>query len=148
MAVATAAGGALLAEHALTSLPALPCLLPPSAAAEMHRLRLDMQVADKERSRLEGRLQAKEREIGGLTNKARCIRAAVGSLEEAAAGDWVRQPRMLGEAAMGALRLIGGCISCGCHLGGSWAVQAALHAGRSLRRGWAPLPLLLTSIIP
>lgn len=41
-------------------------LLP---AAEMHRLRLDMQAADKERGRLETRLAAKEREIGGLTNK-------------------------------------------------------------------------------
>ena len=35
----------------------------------MHRLRLDMQAADKERGRLETRLAAKEREIGGLTNK-------------------------------------------------------------------------------
>ena len=37
----------------------------------MHRLRLDMGVADKERGRLEARLAAKEREIGGLTNKVR-----------------------------------------------------------------------------
>lgn len=41
----------------------------------MHRLRLDMQAADKERGRLESRLAAKEREIGGLTNKVRsCCR--------------------------------------------------------------------------
>ena len=37
----------------------------------MHRLRLDMGVADKERGRLDARLAAKEREIGGLTNKVR-----------------------------------------------------------------------------
>ena len=36
----------------------------------MHRLRMDVAAADRERSRLEGRLAAKEREIGGLANKA------------------------------------------------------------------------------
>jgi hypothetical protein len=47
--------------------PALPAPCP--APADMHRLRLDVQAADKERGRLEGRLAAKEREIGGLANK-------------------------------------------------------------------------------
>lgn len=37
----------------------------------MHRLRLDVTAADKERGRLEGRLAAREREIGALTNKAK-----------------------------------------------------------------------------
>lgn len=45
----------------------LPAILPNPA--DMHRLRLDMGVADKERGRLETRLAAKEREIGGLSNK-------------------------------------------------------------------------------
>ncbi|GAB4815629.1 hypothetical protein N2152v2_008085 [Parachlorella kessleri] len=39
--------------------------------AEVHRLRLDMQTGEKERVRLDSRLQAKEREIGGLLNKQR-----------------------------------------------------------------------------
>ena len=47
--------------------PTLPAPCP--APADMHRLRLDVQAADKERGRLEGRLAAKEREIGGLANK-------------------------------------------------------------------------------
>ena len=48
----------------------LPCATVP-APAEMHRLRQDVAAADRERSRLEGRLAAKEREIGGLANKVR-----------------------------------------------------------------------------
>ena len=34
-------------------------------------MRVDLQGADRERQRLEGRVQAKEREIGTLMNKAR-----------------------------------------------------------------------------
>lgn len=37
----------------------------------MHRLRLDVTAADKERNRLEGRLAAREREIGALANKSK-----------------------------------------------------------------------------
>ncbi|PRW33828.1 Afadin- and alpha-actinin-binding [Chlorella sorokiniana] len=47
------------------------CKFREQLKQEMHRLRLDMQAADKERGRLETRLAAKEREIGGLTNKAK-----------------------------------------------------------------------------
>ncbi|PSC67427.1 afadin alpha-actinin-binding [Micractinium conductrix] len=38
---------------------------------DMHRMKLEVAAADKERGRLEGRLSAKEREIGALSNKAR-----------------------------------------------------------------------------
>lgn len=44
---------------------------PGSPAAEMHRMRLDVQGGEKERARLGSRVQAKEREIGGLLNKVR-----------------------------------------------------------------------------
>ncbi|EFN57131.1 hypothetical protein CHLNCDRAFT_51197 [Chlorella variabilis] len=47
------------------------CKFREQLKQDMHRLRLDMGVADKERGRLEARLAAKEREIGGLTNKAK-----------------------------------------------------------------------------
>lgn len=65
-----AAAGPDLRVAARTCIPlkfTFRCRAPP--CADMHRLRLDMQAADKERGRLESRLQAKEREIGGLTNK-------------------------------------------------------------------------------
>lgn len=42
-----------------------------SPPTEVHRARIDLQAADKERLKLEARLEAKEREIGGLMNKAR-----------------------------------------------------------------------------
>lgn len=38
---------------------------------ELQKARLDVQTAEKDRSKLEARLGAKEREIGGITNKAR-----------------------------------------------------------------------------
>ncbi|KAI3435003.1 hypothetical protein D9Q98_003055 [Chlorella vulgaris] len=47
------------------------CKFREQLKQDMHRLRLDMGVADKERGRLETRLAAKEREIGGLSNKAK-----------------------------------------------------------------------------
>lgn len=64
----------------LLALPTLPLVPPPprfatrfrsALPADMHRLRLDVAAADKERGRLEGRLAAREREIGVLTNKAK-----------------------------------------------------------------------------
>ncbi|KAL4435589.1 hypothetical protein ABPG77_002552 [Micractinium sp. CCAP 211/92] len=47
------------------------CRFREQLKQDMHRLRLDVTAADKERSRLEGRLAAREREIGALTNKSK-----------------------------------------------------------------------------
>ncbi|KAL4425210.1 hypothetical protein ABPG75_009226 [Micractinium tetrahymenae] len=47
------------------------CRFREQLKQDMHRLRLDVTAADKERSRLEGRLAAREREIGALTNKGK-----------------------------------------------------------------------------
>jgi hypothetical protein len=73
-----------------------------SSPAEMHRMRLDMQAGEKERLRLDGRVQAKEREIGSLMNK-------VG--EPLAGRRWNRsfnmvanEPRDVGEGRSGSQR--------------------------------------------